>query len=370
MEKNLIIFLTLISTVGLMPFIYAEVSIPKNELIGYYDSQGIYTIVGAVRNTENYPIQSSLHLKVLDDDKIISVDQILPVVFPNKDIPFKIKVNGVTGKTAAISKYDISFKQVLDATESKVGVVYDRTLKKHSDGHLTGKIINHGNSTQYNVKVYATLHGENNTFVDTAKNIEKIDKIEPGQIVEFTMYPDPNTAQDVNYYSCFGIGDETITPLAATRFGEKFNFRFDSSASFIVEGFDKTGTKLSLYGINSFKFPTYVNFEFPMTSKYEKFSVTMNEKIIPFVQSLDEQGNWHVAFDVPGSTQVAILISGFESSDSKISEKIENDQEMEKSKISEKTTVFGFEGFLYLIVILILIMIGIAIFKISQKKRK
>ena len=110
--------------------------------------------------------------------------------------------------------------------------------------------------------------------------------------------------------------------------------------------------------------------EFPMTSKYEKFSVTMNEKIIPFVQSLDEQGNWHVAFDVPGSTQVAILISGFESSDSKISEKIENDQEMEKSKISEKTTVFGFEGFLYLIVILILIMIGIAIFKISQKKRK
>ena len=158
--------------------------------------------------------------------------------------------------------------------------------------------------------------------------------------------------------------------LFRSRFGEKFNFRFDSSASFVVGGFDKTGTKLSLDGINSFKFPTYVNFEFPMTSKSEKFSVTMNGKITPFVQSLDEQGNWHVAFDVPGSTQAKILISGFENSNSMISEKIEQAQEMDKSQISKDLTEFGLGRIQYVIVILCAILIGIVIFKISQKKRK
>ncbi len=66
---------------------------------------------------------------------------------------------------------------------------------------MTGRITNVGNQTEYDVKVYAAIHGPNNRFMDTGINVEKIEKIEPGQIVEFSIYPDPLVASDVNYYS-------------------------------------------------------------------------------------------------------------------------------------------------------------------------
>jgi hypothetical protein len=84
----------------------------------------------------------------------------------------------------------------------------------------------------------------------------------------------------------------------------------------VVKGFDETGTKLSILGINSFKFPAYVNFEIPKMSDDEKFEVHIDDKPVKFIQSTDEQGNWHVAFDVEGTTQNKILISGFKNTDS------------------------------------------------------
>ena len=76
----------------------------------------------------------------------------------------------------------------------------------------------------------------------------EIDKIEPGQTLEFTMHPDPILADLVHYYSCFALGDETIVPLNTLRNGERFDFRYDSTASFVVKGFDETGTNLSILG--------------------------------------------------------------------------------------------------------------------------
>ena len=195
--------------------------------------------------------------------------------------------------------------------------------------------------------MYAAIHGQNNKFMDTGINVEKIEKIEPGQIIEFSIYPDPSVASDVNYYSCFNIGDETIIPLYAIRNGERFNFRYDSTAAFTVDGFDKTGTKLSLSGINSFKIPTYVNFEFPKTSDGEKFDVLVDGKPIKFIQSVDENGNWHVAFDIGSTTQNAILISGFENPKGK----------------TESTEIYDASTYLYIIPIMVAIGIGVYLYK-------
>jgi hypothetical protein len=290
---------------------FADVWVPKNEYVGYFDSQGVYTVVGAVKNTENYAITPTITIVVDAGDKITIVQK-LPTVLPNKDIPFKIQIPQVTNPDAYLQDPIVSFQKENGVAQSNVEVIYDKTLKKHLDGHLTGRIINKGNATEYGVKVYATIHGDKNVFLDVGKNIEVIDKIEPGQIIEFTMYPDPLFADDVNYYSCFAIGDETIVPLYALRNGERFDFRYDSTASFTVVGFDETGTKLYIDGINSFKVPTFVNFEFPKTSDNEKFDVFVNEKPVEFIQSMDEYGNWHVAFAIDGSSQTKILISGFE----------------------------------------------------------
>lgn len=294
-----------------MSLVFADVWIPENEYVGYFNSQGVYTVVGAVKNTEDYAITPTVAISVGGQEKI-TVVQKLPTVFPGKDIPFKIQIPQVKDHTAILEKPTVSFEKEYDKTTSGVEVIYDRTLKKHRDGHLTGKIINKGNTTAYNIKVYATIHGDKNTFLDVGKNIERIEKIEPGQIIDFTMYPDPIFEKDINYYSCFAIGDETIVPLYAMRNGERFDFRYDSTASFTVVGFDETGTKLAIDGINSFKVPTFVNFEFPKTSEGEKFDVLVNEHPVEFIQSVDEFGNWHVAFTIEGATQNKILISGFQ----------------------------------------------------------
>lgn len=292
---------------------YADVWIPDDEFAGYFDSNGIYTIVGAVKNTERYPVAPTVTVSVSENGKSVSFSQPLPTVFPDKDIPFKIRLDGVSSQDVVLQKPEVTFSKIDAAWTPDVQVIYDKTLIKHKDGRTTGKIINHGNHTEYDLKVYAIINGDGHRIIDVGQSVEKIDKIEPGQVLNFTIYPDPSVASDVNYYSCFAIGDETVVPLYTARNGERFDFRYDSTASFVAVGFDKTGTELSIYGINSFKVPAYVNFEFPMTSDDEKFSVFVDEKPVKFIQSIDEDGRWHVAFDVDGASQNDIVIKGFES---------------------------------------------------------
>jgi len=357
---------------GFFYSVYADVIIPDDEILGYFDSEGVYTVVGAVKNTEAYPVLPTVNLTVDAGGKEILIRQDLPTVFPNKDIPFKIKIPEVS-EDAKISNFDASFEKDSVSDESKIQVVYDRSLKKHADGHLTGKIINNGNQTEYNVKVYATIHGENNSFIDVAQNLEKIEKIEPGQILEFTMYPDPTVANDVHYYSCFALGDETIIPLYAMRGDQRFNFRYDSTAWFIVdEGFDDSGTSLSLKGTNSFKFPTYVNFEFPKVSDNEKFNVRVNDDEIPFIQSMDEVGNWHVAFDVAGSTQYRVMISGFQKPDSILTTNAPMPpNEGTSESISQKTESSSDVdySFLYYVIPAVVVVVGSVIFLRKRAKR-
>lgn len=345
MRVILLLFVVLVGITFTVAF--GEVFVPDSEFAGYFDSNGIYTVVGVVKNTENYPIESHLSLTIIDDGNIISVDQDLPSVASNKDIPFKIRIPQVTDQNVILEKPTITFRQSIAPPPSDVYVMYDETLVRHDDGHLTGRITNNGNHTEYDVKVYAAIHGQNNKFMDTGINVEKIEKIAPGQIIDFSIYPDPSVASDVNYYSCFNIGDETIIPLSALRNGERFNFRYDSTAAFTVDGFDKTGTKLSISGINSFKIQTYVNFEFPKTSDGEKFDVLVDGKPIMFIQSVDEDGNWHVAFDIGPTTQNVILISGFENPNEK----------------TESIESYDTSTYLYIIPIMVAIGIGAYLYK-------
>lgn len=334
--KNILFLIACVAVFSLVQNIDAEVFIPKNELLEYVGSDDIYTVVGAVKNTETYPVRPTVHLIITDDGKQVETIQPLPIAFPNKDIPFKIKIPGV-GNNAVLMETKVTFEQN-SSVESGVKIIYDRSLIKHADGHLSGRIINTGNYTEHDLKIYATVHGENNSFIDVAKNLEKITELKPGQSLDFTMYPDPIVANDVHYYSCFVLGDDTIVPLYAMRGDQRFDFRYDSSASFVVVGFNDAGDSLALTGINSIKFPTYVNFEFPKVSDDEKFTVLVDDKPVKSLQSIDEQGNWHVAFDIDGASQNHIIISGFanvEKTPSNSKESAKNPSETQKQPPQE-----------------------------------
>ena len=143
MRCNMQVTLLFVVLVGItFTVAFGEVFVPDSEFAGYFDSNGIYTVVGVVKNTENYPIESHLSLTIIDDGNIISVDQDLPSVASNKDIPFKIRIPQVTHENVILEKPVITFRQSIALPPSDVYVMYDETLVRHDDGHLTGRITN------------------------------------------------------------------------------------------------------------------------------------------------------------------------------------------------------------------------------------
>lgn len=288
----------------------AQVFIPSDEYTGYFDSNGIYTIVGNVKNENSFAVIPIITVSVIDDTQTLS-QTITHVPLPSgAEIPFKVKFPAVSSSQPIIKSPAISFTRTI-AEKIPIDVIYDKTLRLHDDGHITGQIQNNGNQTIYYPKIFAVVHGYD-AVLDIAQNVEFIEMIRPGEIVEFSMYPDPSITEEVFYYSCFGPTDTTVVPLAAKKNDGIFNFRYDSGAWYSAAAFDETGTVMTVKGYNSFPIETYANFEITPISGDEEFSVTLNDEPIDFIQSIDELGFWHIAFSVDPISQHTLKISGFE----------------------------------------------------------
>ena len=291
-------------------FAFADVFVPLHEYLGYFDSNGIYTVVGNIKNENNFAVLPIVEVSVIDDAKIISKKINHVPLASDEEIPFKIKFPELESNTPILKNPVLTFEET-SKNKVPIQVLYDETLVKHDDGHISGRIQNVGNETIEFPKIYAVVHGYEKVL-DIAQNIELIEKIEPGEIVEFSMYPDPAITEDVFYYSCFAPVDTTVVPMTTKKNGSDFDFRYDSGAFYSAAKFDEDGTTLSIIGYNSYPIETYANFEFTPISGNEKFSVTLNDEPIEFIQSIDDMGFWHVAFTVEPHSQDVVKISGFE----------------------------------------------------------
>jgi hypothetical protein len=287
----------------------ANVWIPDDEFLGYYDSNGTYTVVGAVKNTEDKPIIPSIIINVKDGEKEIADNFTLSIVNSGKDIPFKLKIP-VESKNAILEKPQVNF--IISSHDSlNVDVIYDRTLVKHPDGHTSGFILNNDTSTAYGVRVYAVIYGKDGRVLDTGKSIETIEKIEPGQKIAFSMYPDPNLSTKVSYYSCFALGEDPTQTIKLQRNGQPFYITYVSSGYVNDAKFDDFSQSVSLTVRYPFPDKGFVNFMIPEESSNQKYTVTSEGKEIQFLQSKDPDGYWHVAFDLSPQSTSHVTISGF-----------------------------------------------------------
>jgi hypothetical protein len=311
LEKKISLFgIGFLFFILLVPLTFAEVFIPSHEYLGYFDSKGIYTVVGNVKNENSFAVIPTIKVSVRDGENIFSKTIEHIPLGSGKEIPIKIKFPEIISNTPILMPADLSFEKTTQ-DEILIEVFYDKTLIKHKDGHITGRIQNIGNETIHFPKIFAVVHGYERVL-DIVQNIEFIEKIEPGEILEFSMYPDPSITEDVFYYSCFAPVDTTVVPMTAKKEGGNFDFRYDSGAWYSAAKFDEEGTTLSISGYNSYPLETYANFEFPPISGNERFDVTVNDEPINFIQSVDEMGFWHVAFGVGPISQDVVKISGFE----------------------------------------------------------
>ena len=309
-SKSTIFLIGFLFSLLLIPQVsFSEIFVPTDEYVGYFDSVGTYTVVGNVKNEFDYAVLPTITVSVKENSEIFSKTIIHVPLGSGAEIPFKIKFSEITNNPILLP-VDLSYERTTKDVIPII-VLYDETLTKYDDGHLTGRIQNIGEQTIYNPKIFAVIHGYEKVL-DIGQNIEFIEKIEPGEILDFSMYPDPSITDQIFYYSCFAPIDTTVVPITAKKNNGNFDFRYDSGAWYSAAKFDEAGTTLSIRGYNSYPLETYANFEFPPISGNEKFSVTLNDEPVEFIQSIDEMGFWHVAFTVGPISQGTLKISGFD----------------------------------------------------------
>jgi len=302
-----------------------EVYIPDHEYVGFYDQDGIFTIIGGVKNNEMYPVIPTITVNVNDDGNIFSHQYKFSSIMPAQMLPLKLKLPEITSEHPILELPQISFKQTEYKYESGY-ILYEDSLVLHDDGRMTGTIKNAGDKTFLNFRIYALIKDQNENILDVA-NSQRFGIMYPGDTLEFEMIPDSKIADKMDLYSCFAFGDESILPLNADRNGEQYTFRYDSGTWFKDENFNSESTELEMYALNSFSAELNASFEFPQSSIHEDFEVYLDgtgwdgqayyqtDDKVTNLQSLDELGNWHVYFTVPGFYQGDVTVKGFHEPD-------------------------------------------------------
>ena len=137
---KLIFVSTAITLLIIIPaFASGEVYIPDHEYVGFYDHDGIYTVIGGVKNNEMYPIIPTITVNVNDDGNVFSYDYKFSSVMPAQMLPLKLKLPQITSENPVLEPPQISYKQTEYKFEGGY-VLYDDSLVLHDDGRMTGMI--------------------------------------------------------------------------------------------------------------------------------------------------------------------------------------------------------------------------------------
>ena len=311
---KLIFASTAIALLIIIPaFASGEVYIPDHEYVGFYDHDGIYTVIGGVKNNEMYPVIPTITVSVNDGGNVFSQEYKFSPIMPAQMLPLKLKLSQITSENPVLEPPQISYKRTGYKFEAGY-VLYDSSLILHDDGRMTGKIKNAGDNTFQNFRVYALIKDQNEKILDVASS-QRFAIMHPGEILEFEMIPDPKIFNKIDLYSCFAFGDESILPLNVDRSGEQYTFRYESGVAFMNSKFNSDSTELEIDTLNSFVGELNASFEFPQSSINEEFEVYLDDDKVSNLQSLDEMGNWHVYFTVPGFYQGDVTIKGFHEPD-------------------------------------------------------
>ena len=91
-------------------FASGEVYIPDHEYVGFYDQDGIFTVIGGVKNNEMYPITPTITVNVNDDGNIFIHEQEFSPIMPAQMLPLKIKLPEQTIDVIDIIKMNASCK--------------------------------------------------------------------------------------------------------------------------------------------------------------------------------------------------------------------------------------------------------------------
>jgi len=86
-----------------------EVYIPDHEYVGFYDQDGIFTVIGGVKNNEMYPVIPTITVTVNDGGNVFSQEYKFSPVMPAQVLPLKLKLPQITSENPVLEPPQISY---------------------------------------------------------------------------------------------------------------------------------------------------------------------------------------------------------------------------------------------------------------------
>lgn len=204
----------------------------KNSDHSFVDAQGMTNVVGIVDNYGTAPIGVTMALNVSDSsghDSTLHENLYGDVIYPGGGAPFKFRL--ADGLKAMGKPYIAS----VDNSSHTGQPFYDALVLNYTnmavgqERVLNGTMKNTGSTDLRNVVVYASVHDENMTDLDSVRS-NVVPLLKPGEEAVFTASPDPAVKAQVYYYSCAGVDfDSPITTLP-TGGGKFIAYDFESVA--------------------------------------------------------------------------------------------------------------------------------------------
>lgn len=210
----------------------------------FVDSLGIQHMVGTVRNEGYVPIEVQVALKtekLSESPSIVTNSTFGRIIYPFTESPFKLdigKESMVLGPPYVKGVVQVSHPYYQILTQNYT------TMNATIGKNLVGVIKNEGNIALHNVSVYASVHQENGTQVDSVKTAT-IPLLKPGEEAKYVVNPDPAVQAKAVYFSCAGFDvDAPITTLDIGD-GKFIPYTLESAAKIIDFGYSTTEDTLS-----------------------------------------------------------------------------------------------------------------------------
>lgn len=216
----------------------------KNSDYSFVDAHGMKNVVGIVNNHGTRPLSVTMALNVTDGSGHASTlyeNLYGSVIHPTKGAPFKFQLaEGVVpaGKpyVASAKQVDVPFYDTLLLNYTNMAVGEGRVL--------AGTMKNTGSTELRNVFIYASVHDENLTDIDSVRS-NVVPVLKPGEEATFTASPDPSVKAKVYYYSCAGVdfdapvstlptGDGSFIPYDFTAIAKVGSLRYDNATDSIA----------------------------------------------------------------------------------------------------------------------------------------
>ncbi len=247
--------LTLVHTNS--PFVnsaYSYDPVQISKPYSFVDSNGNTHVVGLIKNHGYVPLQTTVALKILNasgGSKVINTTPLGKIIYPFTESPFKFDIE--QKNTVIDSPYIESVSEV-QSPFYEVLLQHYTTMNTMSGKNLVGTVKNIGNVILHNVSIYASVHQEDGTQIDSVKTIT-IPILRPGDVEKYVAKPDPAIESRTSYFSCAGfdvnapintlvLGNGQFLPYSLESAAKISDFKYnkdDDSLTFLADHYNPLG---------------------------------------------------------------------------------------------------------------------------------